>query len=334
MIHPMANKPAIRRMPTPDDRVLVLLGKELFLRTEFTEFIRSMLRKAHGDCEFVKFQGESADPAEVLDECRSFGLMSTHKMIVVDDADLFVRADTRPMLERYCEAPAEQATLVLRAATWRPGNLDKAINAHGAFIECDEISPDRARGWAARRAEKTHGVRLDPAAAAMLVDRTGTDLGRLDGEMAKLAAAAGTGGAITTQLIGELVGLTREEDAWAIQSLLLAGDARAMLRELRIIMGNGSKDVGVPVSYACCDLARKLVGAAEGLEQRHPPMKINKDLGMWGGGDAIQAAARRIGPAKARELLDAAMAVDAGIKSGMDTEIAIETLALRFAASL
>jgi DNA polymerase-3 subunit delta len=323
-----------RRMPTLDDRVLVLHGKELFLRTEFTEMIRGMLRKAHGDCEFVKFQGENADPAEVLDECRSFGLMSAHKMVVVDDADLFVRADTRPMLERYCEAPSEQATLVLRAATWRPGNLDKAINAHGAFIECNETTPDRARGWAVRRAEKTHGVRLDPAAAAMLVDRTGTDLGRLDGEMAKLAAAAGTGGVITTQLIGELVGLTREEDAWAIQSLLLGGDPRAMLRELRVIMGNGSKDVGVPVSYACCDLARKLVGAAEGLEQRQPPMKINKDLAMWGGGDAIQAAARRIGPDRARELLDAAMAVDAGIKSGLDTEIAIETLTLRFVAAL
>jgi DNA polymerase-3 subunit delta len=239
------------------------------------------------------------------------------------------------MLERYCEAPSEQATLVLRAATWRPGNLDKAINAHGAFIECNETTPDRARGWAVRRAEKTHGVRLDPAAAAMLVDRTGTDLGRLDGEMAKLAAAAGTGGVITTQLIGELVGLTREEDAWTIQSLLLGGDPRAMLRELRIIMGNGSKDVGVPVSYACCDLARKLVGAAEGLEQRQPTTKINKDLAiMWGGGDAIQAAARRIGPDRARELLDAAMAVDAGIKSGLDTEIAIETLTLRFVAAL
>jgi DNA polymerase III delta subunit len=95
-------------------------------------------------------------------------------------------------------------------------------------------------------------------------------------------------------------------------------------------MGNGAKDVGVPVSYACCDLARKLVGAAEGLEQRQPPEKIGKDLGLWGdSGNAILDAARRMGPERARALFDAAIGVDAGIKSGLDAQIALETLALR-----
>jgi hypothetical protein len=38
-----------------------------------------------------------------------------------------------------------------------------------------------------------------------------------------------------------------------------------------------------------------------------------------------------MGVGRARALFDAAIAVDAGIKSGLDTEIALETLALRFA---
>jgi DNA polymerase-3 subunit delta len=326
-------KAAPSRMPTPEDRVVLLQGKELFLRTEYTEHLRRLLKAAHGDCEFVKFDGATAAPAEVLDECRSFGLMATHKLVVVDDADLMLNQDTRPMFERYCDSPSDQATLVLRASTWRPGNLDKAIDKVGLVIKCDEIDTASAGKWVVRRAEKTHGVRLDPPAAAMLIDRTGTDLGRLDGELAKLAASAGPGGTITTQLITELVGLTREQEAWAIQSLLLSGDAPRMLKELRVIMGNGSKDVGVPVSFACCDLARKLMGAAEGMAQGAPPGKITKDLGLWGGSDRpIMDAARRLGPARARELFDAAIAVDAGIKSGLDTEIAIEVLALRFVA--
>jgi len=319
-------------MPTPQDRVVVLAGKELFLRSEHTDHLRRILKAEHGDCEFVKFEGQSCDPADVLDECRSFGLMATHKLIVVDDAELFVNAGTRPMLERYCASPSDQATLVLRAATWRPGNIDKLIEAVGVVIKCDEISPDRAAKWAVRRADKTHGVTLDPKTAMMLVERSGSDLGRLDSDLAKLAAGAGEGNAITPQLIAELVGLTREEDAWVLQSLLLRGDSAGLLRELRVVMGNSKGDAAVPVSYAMCDLARKLVGAAEGFAQRKNPMQISKDLGIWGPSQGpILDAARRIGSEKARGLFDRAIEVDAGIKSGMNSEIALETLALRFA---
>lgn len=329
----MAKKPkAASRMPTPDDRVVVLKGKELFLRSEYTDYIRGLLRKAHGDCEFVKFEGSNASAAEVLDECRSFGLMATHKLVVVDDADQFLAGDTRPMVERYCEAPSDQATLVLRSPVWRPGKLDKLIESCGVVIECDEIDPSKAPGWLVKRAAKTHGVTLEPAAARMLIERTGLDMGRLDGELGKLAAAAGPGGTINPALIADLVGLTREEDDFfrVLQPLILRADPTTLIRELRVIMGNGAKDVGVPVSYACCDLARKLVGAAEGLEQRQPPGKIGKDLGLWGdSGNAILDAARRMGPERARALFDAAIGVDAGIKSGLDAQIALETLALR-----
>ncbi len=330
----MARKPANTRMPTADDRVLLLHGKELFLRTEYTEHVRRLLRQAHGDCEFAKFDGATAQPAEVLDECRSFGLMATHKLVVVDDADLMLNQDTRPMFERYCEAPSEQATLVLRASTWRAGNLDKLIERVGMVIRCDQIQPDRAAPWVVRRAEKTHGVKIDPRTAELLIGRTGLDMGRLDAELAKLAAGAGPEGVITPQLIAELVGLTREEEAWAIQSLVLAGDPARALRELRVILGNGSKDLGVPVSFAFCDLTRKLVGAAEGLAQGLPPGKVSKDLGLWGPAERmVMDTARRIGPEGARRLFDAAIAVDAGIKSGMDPEVALETLALRLATA-
>lgn len=332
----MAKKPAAAaRMPTPDDRVVLLHGKELFLRTEYTDHLRKLLAKAHGECEYARFDGATAQPAEVLDECRSFGLMAVHKLVVVDDADLMLNQDTRPMFERYCDSPSEQATLVLRAGAWRPGNLDKAIEKVGLVIKCEEIDPSKAAAWVSRRAEKTHGVKIDPRAAALLIDRSGTDLGRLDTEMAKLAAAAGPGGTVTAQLITELVGLTREEQAWAIQSLLLSGDPARMLRELRVIMGNGSRDVAVPVCYACCDLARKLVGAAEGMAQNMPPAKLNKDLGLWFGTDRpVMDAAKRLGPARARALFDAAIATDAGIKSGLDPEIAVEVLALRFVTAV
>ena len=102
------------RAPNSDDRIVVLIGKELFLRAQYTSMLRASLEKVHGEIETFQFSGDSVDPAEVLDECRSFGLMASYKLVIVDDADQFVRADTRPMIERYAQNPSEQATLVLR----------------------------------------------------------------------------------------------------------------------------------------------------------------------------------------------------------------------------
>ena len=97
--------------------MVVLIGKELFLRSQYTSMLRSALEQAHGEIETFQFGGD-ADSAAVLDECRSFGLMAGHKLVIVDDADQFVRAETRPMIERYAQNPSEQATLVLRSAKW------------------------------------------------------------------------------------------------------------------------------------------------------------------------------------------------------------------------
>lgn len=322
-------------MPTPDDRVVVLAGKELFLRTEHTEHLRKQLAKAHGDCESFRFEGEGADPAAVLDECRSFGLMAAHKLVVVDDADAFV-TKARAMLERYCAAPSEQATLVLRAGTWRAGNLDKLIEQVGVIVRCDEVDRSKAAGWLTRRAQSAHGVAIEPDAVRALIERTGCDLGRLDSDLGKLAAnAGGPGGAgtITAALVAELVGLTREENAWAIQRVLLTEPPERALGELRVVLGNGKSDAAVPMSFAMCDLARKLVGAAEGLERGTPPAQIGRELGLWGDATGpVLDAARRMGPGRARALFDRAIGVDAGIKSGSDAERSLELLALAFMA--
>ncbi len=313
--------------------MVVLAGKELFLRSHYTTALRNALEKEHGEIETFQYDGNSCAAAEVLDECRSFGLMSTHKMIVVDDADSFVNADTRPMLTKYAEAPNEQSTLVLRASTWRAGNLDKAIGKVGVVIKCDAVDEGTAGKWIIGRAKRQYGVDVSMRVAAMLVERLGTDLGRIDGELGKLATAAGESGSITEQHVTELVGLTREEEVWALQSYLLSGNLEQTIRELRVILGNGAKDTHVPAVFACSDLARKLVGASEGMARGVNANTIAKELRLWGPSrDVILHAARRAGAPRSRKLFDHCVEADMTIKSSsVDPRVLLERLAVEFA---
>ncbi len=331
----MASK-AASRAPTGDDRVIAIVGKELFLRSQYTSMLRQSLADKFGEFDTFTFDGSTVSAAEVLDECRSFGLMASHKLIVVDDADQFVNAETRPLLERYAGAPCEQATLVLRGPKWTKGNLDKAINSVGIITKCDAVDEPTATRWIQARTMKHHKSSIEPKAAALLVERLGTDLGRIDTELGKLAISAGEGNPINSALVGQLVGLTREEDAWAIQSFLLCGNTERILQELRLILSNGPRGSHVPVSFACADLARKILGIAEGMKQGVATQTLAKEMKLWGASrDPILHAARAIGPARARVLFDECIDADRSMKSsGADPVQRLERLAVAYTAAL
>jgi len=319
--------------PRPEHRFVVLVGKDPFLRDHDTGALLGALRAEMGAVERFRFDGADAAPADVLDECRSFGLMAPHKVVIVDNAESFVNADSRPMLERYAHNPSDHATLVLRAASWHPGKLDKAIGRTGVVIKREALNEHDAAAWASRRASDFHGVELPARTAAAIVERLGTDLGRLDTELGKLATAAGEGAAITPELVESLVERTREEEVWAIQQNLLGGDAERTIAQLRIILGNTPRDNAVPAIFACSDLARKLVGACEGLRLDANPNQLGKELKLWyEKRDRVFSVARTINPATARRLFDMCVETDRLAKSSdADPRIALERLSVAFA---
>lgn len=330
----MARKPAAGGpILDPQTPILVLHGKEAFLRADYTRQLKTKLLEHHGDLETVHFDGLTDAPADVLDECRSFGLMQQHKLVVADNADQLIKGDARPLMERYAEAPVQAATLVLRCDTWNKGNLDKLISkAGGEIVKCEDLPPQQAIAWANARATEAHGVKLARDAAQLLIERVGGDLGRIDSELSKLAVEADKG-TITAEQVGELVGMTREEVVWTIQDLILTAGPEELLTQLRVILDNSKQDQTVVTFFAAMDLCRKLHAAARGFEQRMSPADIAKRLKLWGPSrDAILGAARRIDPNEAAALLTRAVDADRRNKSGFgQADRSLEMLTLEIA---
>ena len=331
-----STKKAGAGLPDASAKVVVFHGKDEFLRSIHTERLVALLRETHGEIDTIRFDGASDAPADILDECRSFDLMMRPKVVVVDDAEKVVKDSSRALFERYAESPPDSATLVLRSGAWRAGNLDKLIKKVGAIVKCDSLGPADAAQWARARATKRHDATLDPRAAAALIDRLGCDLGRIDSELGKLAAAAAAGGdaTITPDLVGELVGRTREEEVWAIQARLLDGP-EAALGAVREALGPW-RQPPVMVMYACVDLLRKIHGAARLAAQGTPPQQIGKSLKLWGDSQrAVMGAARTVSPDAAAAALRRVIGLDRDAKSGtIRPEIAPELAAMEFARLL
>jgi DNA polymerase-3 subunit delta len=318
-----------------DVRVALFTGKDSFLRALYTQELRDIMARTHGEVDQLSFDGETAAAADVLDECRSFGLIAAHKLVVVENAADLIKDWVRPLFENYCKSPSEGATLVLRSDIWRPGNLDKIIAQNGVIKDCSPLADDRAAAWAQTRCTKRHQSKLDPAAAAALVERAGSDLARLDTELAKLSLAAGVGGTITTQLVNEFVGLAREEEIWGIQSTLLSGDPGQSLAHVRYIM-DVSRQPAVRVLWALTDLARKLHGMSRAMKSGQSTDTAARVLKLWGSSkDEIARAASKLPPPRAMRLLETCVEIDARSKSGGgDADANVERLTLEFARAV
>lgn len=304
------------------EQIILLNGAETMLHKLCMDRLMDALTKKHGDVQRVSFEGKSVTIADVLDELRTFSLMQQYKIVEVTDADLFVKEETRPALERYAENPVDAATLVFRSTSnWRPGRLDKAIAKVGRIIKCEPLNrPDAAR-WAVDRAKSVHRTTIDPNAAQKLVDRIGTSLTQLDSEIGKLAVLAGEGNAIDLSLIEHVTGRSSDEKVWAIQEQIIkslesdgdAGRIVSSLHEMVDVAGYAPE----LVVWAITDLLRKLALAAELARQGASDRDIGKELKLWGSAAwTTPKIARRLGVRRAGQAFDAILRADARAKSG------------------
>ncbi len=328
--------------PSADMRVVVLHGKDAFLRLERGRQLESSLQERFGGVDRMDMDGTNAALADVLDNLRTPGLFAGHKLVVLENAEAFMGAeDRRRAMERYAENPCAEATLLMRCASgWRPGNFDKLVAKVGAVIKCDSPTPMEAVKWCAARSLRRHQAEMEPAAAELLVEKLGPDLGRLDAELGKLAAAAARPGAGTTKvtraIVQEFTGLSREEQAWEIQGPVLEGKADAALVKLDELL-RVSRVPEVMIGWSLVDLARKVHDASCLLSQGESEGAVAKALKLWGpASSSVVRAGRRIKPAAAARLFRIAVETDRATKNGTAPEPAraFEGLMVQLAEAL
>lgn len=333
----MAKKSPKPRIPLDDStRVLVLHGKEPFLITEAVDRLKTAVEEKHGEVEIIRFDGSRTDAATVLDEARSFGLLQQYKIIIVDKTEEFLKEPTghRPILERYCKSPAENATIVLRCEKWIAGKLGKAINRVGGAMKCDIVDRGVAVNFCIEKSESEHHSAIERAAAERLVHRVGTSLGRLNSELARLAVMADPAEGITAQLIDDQVSLSREEQAWAIQSALMQSkpaEAMATVFELMEV----SRQSSVLMAYCYSDLARKLYATGRMRENKRNEADIDAFFGKWNPiRFAVKDAAARVPSGQFASLMQDSINILIRVRTGLGIDRrSVDLMAARFLAS-
>lgn len=308
-------------------RLCALHGKEQMLKRQLIDDLKSKLQAKHGEIQTITFQAKTATLADILDEVRSYGLMVTYKLVIVEDADEFVSAH-RSAMENYAQDPVDHATLILKADKWNRGNLDKKIAKVGAVIKCESLSQSQAQAWVINKA-KTYKTKIDAKTAGFLVQRAGTDLATLETHLSKLSLMVDKTGPITTKLIEQAVPQSSDEQAWAVQeaiisALLSASQPRAggpnpggaainAIHQMVVV----SKQPEVLVAYFVADLFRKLYQSVLMKQQGVSEQEIGKTMKLWGPRqNAFMALLRKLNKPGASHLFEQIINSDIRSKSG------------------
>ncbi len=350
--------------------VWVFHGESRYVQMQQTNEIKKNLTKLHGELDVFMFDGPSADVSMVLDELRSPNLMMTHKLVVLDNAEEMLvgnseaevddngqakpltpeqerreasKAKNRELLEKYCKSPDSGSTLVIRAGEkLKAPKLLTAAAAAGEVMVCDAMDQPKAVEFATERA-KAYGVKIEPNAAMLLVERVGLDAGQIDCEVAKLATATfavamknpAAAGIISVPLVTMMTGLSGDEAVFDFQRVLLTNTPEGAMEEMRTYIQVYRHDA-IVLSIFLCRLMSQIEGVARGLAAGESRQAVMGRYKLWGQmGDMIMGAAASVKQPVAARLLKQAVETDVAMKqTGAEKNRLLEVMVLRLCTVL
>jgi DNA polymerase-3 subunit delta len=324
----------------PAKPVCAAFGNEAYLRRQVILALRSaVLGGDDADFSLTSFDGGNAsfrDVHEVLSTVAMFG--GGQRLAVVEDADPFVTR-YRSQLEDYVAKPSRSSVLVLEIETLASNTrLYKSIATEGLLIDCAAPAPARLTKWLVEWAKQHHRSQIAPAAADMLVELIGPELGLLDQELAKLSLLVGEGGTITPELVGKSVGGWRTKSTWDMLDAALDGHPREAITQLDRLLASG-EPVGLLAQIAASlrrlAAATRLIVQAETSKRR---INIREALEQSGVRPFVlqktERQLRHLGRRRGQQLYRWLLEADLGLKgeSKLPPRLVLERLIIRLAA--
>jgi DNA polymerase-3 subunit delta len=293
--------------------VYVLYGPEQFLKRQVLLALRTRILGPEDEAGLSRHDGDKATYAAIHDELQTLPFLSPRRLVVVDRADSFVTRE-RARLEKYVAAPSAVGVLVLDVQSWAATTRLAKLLADKGAIECKTPSMQQLPKWCLEWCAAQHGKPLTAAAARLLVDLVGPDMGLLDQEMAKLAVYAGTASRIDSPDVDQLVGQNRVEKTWEIFDMIGAGQTGEALTRLNRLLEQGEDPIRLLGAFSMqlrrlAQVARlngQGVGLEAALEQAGVP--------VWGRKGMIQQL-RHLGHRRLDQVYDWLVETDLAMKT-------------------
>lgn len=177
----------------------------------------------------------------VADACQTPPFLADRRIVVLRDVGRFRTEEVQPLLD-YLADPLDTTHLVLVAGGGGvvPVKLTNAVKKVGHVVDTSAGVGKARTGWLADRLAHAP-VRLDPAAAKLVGEHLGEDVGRLGTLLDGLAAAFGEGAKVGVDEVRPFLGEAGGVAPWDLTDAIDAGDTEKALVQLHRMIHGGER---------------------------------------------------------------------------------------------
>ncbi len=324
----------------------VVHGPESLTRVESLTEIKSAAARETPTRDVTELDAaDGLDPRKLADDLRTPSLFAPGRIVIVDNAGALLNRSIKPLVD-YVGKPSPRNTLILTDAALKPRRKRKdtsdpseaeaasaqelkALLKRATVVDCPVLTKRDLPAWCMDRAEG-YGKKMDPRAAANLVDFLGVSLGQLDGKIQALASYCRERPRITAEDVERIVAGDHVRTLWELLKYIGQRNPKEALPALNRLLEYGDAAAPQILYYLNRDIRavrtiqrmkkQRLSLAQIAQHLKTEEWKLREPAGM----------AARLSEREARDLLRALVEADLALKTSQGSDLWImERLVLR-----
>ena len=201
--------------------VYFLCGAEPYFIDQVSDYIEdNVLDDGEKGFNQMVIYGKETTMEEILENAKRYPMMAEHQVIIVKEAQHLVKQLAK--LESYVENPQTTTILVFAYKYKTPdgrSKITKLLKKHAVYMESKPLYENKVPAFVTGRL-KEMGFQIDPNATRMLVEYLGTDLGKINNELSKLAIVHSKDRPITPQVIEDNIGISKDYNNFELRKAM------------------------------------------------------------------------------------------------------------------
>lgn len=197
-----------------------LEGEEDFYIDKIMDYAEhKLLPESEAGFNLTVFYGKDANWSDVVNACMRYPMFAERQVVLLKEAQQMKDIDK---LEPYIEKPLSSTIFVV---SYKEKTLDKrtklykTIKKDGEVFTSEKVKDYKMVEWVTDYVAQ-QGFNMDQKAIILLVDFVGNDLSRITNEIEKITVNLGKRNTITEDDIEKYVGVSKEYNAFELQSAM------------------------------------------------------------------------------------------------------------------
>lgn len=183
-------------------QVYLLCGEEAYLRSQYRDRLKNALLDGGDPMNLHYFEGKGIQVGEVIDLAETMPFLAVRRVLVLENSELFKRGAEQ--LAEYLASPAQTAFFVfVEPEVDKRSKLYKAVQTKGRVIECNTQDEAVLKRWILEFLKKEN-KKITERDLNFFLDKTGTNMENIRGELEKLMCYCLGRDVVTAQDIEEI----------------------------------------------------------------------------------------------------------------------------------